>query len=760
MYALISGQAAQAVLVNQNKVFLYRLDDDIDTSGVEIPVTDIPRVFQACTDVRKVHPVTTAGVRQELESDWAKDRALHLMMILLDPQEEHENRRLASECINDLFVDSAVQQFVALFMYASPLPDVGQLNTASDIATTAVNDRVLAFVQQLAMNQAAIRKRCEAWDNIPLSLFSSYSHKDEMRRVMVNEGAFWLFVTETKQDGALLKLLVSCRIGGIKNSRQILQQWAAPFHEKVDNVSFDGWTEASQYDEDESTRPYHSRPYASTRDILENVNKQKDAVKEALTNGDRRKAWRFARQLVVSQHDNSEPHHIAMSLCDLSQHAKRLGDTFLHLHFSLWAVRECASDAWAHHQVGDAYNMMGQYERALEAFQKCGLYGDECMALCGRAEVLKDSGAFEQAVAVFTQCAEHFQDTPGPLNGLAATLAMYGRLDRALAKYDDINKRFPCHRITLCGRATVLREMGRLSQALEAINDVLHTLGPDSVALCTKAGILRDQNKLAEAAGIYRDVITADRLNIYALIGLATTYKMQGQFDAAVTVFTTVANQFRRDPFGMIGRAGVWKVAGELDAARDEYTKALRRFPNHQHARNGLASLLASSEEFDAALSLLPDSLPSSQADWVAYHIRGMTWLKMGKVDESCKLFAYGIENTPWVAERQFFQTAMSVALMKQRNFHAACQTMPTIEEASPAILPAVTLLHLHICAELKQQTVAKFHYDNLRVNLPNFYPDIREKLYRQYFTIYPRDAGPSEYAIIDDECNLLLLAS
>ena len=163
MYALISGQAAQAVLVNQTKVFLYRLDDDIDTSGVEIPVTDIPRVFQDCTDVRKVHPVTTAGVRQELESDWAKDRALHLMMILLDPHEEHENRRLASECVNDLFVDPAVQQFVALFMYASPLPEIGQLNTASDIATTAVHDHVLAFVQQLAMHQTSIRKRCEAW---------------------------------------------------------------------------------------------------------------------------------------------------------------------------------------------------------------------------------------------------------------------------------------------------------------------------------------------------------------------------------------------------------------------------------------------------------------------------------------------------------------------------------------------------------------------------------------------------------------------
>jgi hypothetical protein len=188
MYALISGQAAQAVLVNQTKVFLYRLDDDIDTSGVEIPVTDIPRVFQACTDVRKVQPVTTAGVRQELESDWAKDRALHLMMILLDPNEEQANRLLASECVNDLFVDHAVQQFVAVFMYASPLPDMAQVNTASDIATTAVHDRVRAFLHELAINQSAIRKRCDAWDNIPLSLFSSPSHKDELRRVMVNEG--------------------------------------------------------------------------------------------------------------------------------------------------------------------------------------------------------------------------------------------------------------------------------------------------------------------------------------------------------------------------------------------------------------------------------------------------------------------------------------------------------------------------------------------------------------------------------------------
>ena len=94
-----------------------------------------------------------------------------------------------------------------------------------------------------------------------------------------------------------------------------------------------------------------------------------------------------------------------------------------------------------------------------------------------------------------------------------------------------------------------------------------------------------------------------------------------------------------------------------------------------------------------------------------------------------CKLFAYGIENTPWLAERQFFQTAMSVALMKQRKSRRR-QQYRLMMEASPAILPAVTLLHLHIRAELKQHNIARSHYDDLRLKLPSFYPEIREKLF------------------------------
>jgi hypothetical protein len=153
-------------------------------------------------------------------------------------------------------------------------------------------------------------------------------------------------------------------------------------------------------------------------------------------------------------------------------------------------------------------------------------------------------------------------------------------------------------------------------------------------------------------------------------------------------------------------------------------------------------------------------NLPSSQSDWIAYHIRGMIWLKMGKVQESCELFTYGIDNTPWFHERQFFQTAMSVALMIQRKFHEASQVLTSTSTASPDLLPAVTLLQLHVCAELKQTSAALDHYDDLRLKLPTFYADVREKLFRRYLAIYPSNTEASDYAILDDECNLLLLAS
>ena len=758
MDAIISGQAAQAVITERGKHFLLALDSD-DSMQHAIPEHDVPRVFLDCTDVYYLREATLEQIKNELEAAWARDRALHLTLILLDSHEDAENRLLAADCLHDLFLDDRVKLHVMYFLYAAPLPQSCDLDASCRIAETNGYERVLQFLSDLVADQPEIRRRCDAWDRLPLHLLGSESNKEWLKGTFIKHGAFWMFVTEkSRKDSALLSLLVNERIRGINNARIILQEWYAPFHEHIRSTSFKGWDrlEDDKYDAiDDEVRPRSSK---RGREVLENVQKQKEAIKDLLTKGERLKAWKYTRQLVESQRSNSEPAHIAKSLCDIAQHAKLLGDISLHLRFSSWAAKEMPTDSWAYAQVGDAYRLLHDFEKALDAFQKCGAFGDDRIALSGRAEVLKDSGAFNEALDVYKKAAEIYQDDSVPRNGIASTLAAYGRLEEALHVYNEIAKTFPSDRVTLCGRAQVLRDMGRINEALQAVESISSTLGADSVSACIRAGILRDQNELDKAASIYRDVIKADPLNMHAYQGLGQTLKFLGRFDEAIDVFETAIWQFREDAGGYLGRAGVYKCLGDLTSALADYEHVIRKSFKNLIARNGKASILAARGEFQTAIDLLPDHAPSTQSEWVSYHIMGMINLKRGQVRQAMNMFEYGVTNIPWYDERQFYQTALTVALMKEGKFEDASVLLDI--EATPALLPVVKILKMHVYGELNDENIVRVNYDDLRENAPQFNAGPREELFRYYLSGVARGRYMNHDAIIQQECNAILLAA
>ena len=136
-----------------------------------------------------------------------------------------------------------------------------------------------------------------------------------------------------------------------------------------------------------------------------------------------------------------------------------------------------------------------------------------------------------------------------------------------------------------------------------------------------------------------------------------------------------------------------------------------------------------------------------------------MIWLKMGLLKESVELFTHGAENTPWYYERQYFQTALSLALMKQRKFEEASRVLTSACDATPELLPAVTLLHMHVWAELDHKSAALEHYHYLRQTWPTVYAELREKVFGRYVT---RDAARSEvsdHMMWNQECDVVLLA-
>ena len=154
----------------------------------------------------------------------------------------------------------------------------------------------------------------------------------------IRAGAFRLFVTERfKGDYALLQLLASPEFRGKSRDRRILMTWAAPFKEKVSNVSF---TNDDDKIFDSGVQREKRRRQGGIHSIFLNVGKQKNAIKALLLEGRDELALKCIQDLVASQRPNSEPEHIAKSLCDLAQYCKRLGDIQLQLELSQWATRE------------------------------------------------------------------------------------------------------------------------------------------------------------------------------------------------------------------------------------------------------------------------------------------------------------------------------------------------------------------------------------------------------------------------------------
>lgn len=746
------------MLLQEGKYYALHLEQADDP--IECADWSIPHLFADCTDVEVIRNTSESSVRQQLELMWAKDRAVHLFLILLDKDEDRENRALAAECLEDFFSEVKVVTHVGYRLYSAVLPAQADASWPCQDAETMGFTRLARFIRQLVADQLEIRKRCEAWDSLPLDLFESTHYKESFMSHLRKAGAIYCFVTGKERGNlALLNLMLNPRIRGLKNSRTILQQWAAPFRERVTDSTFDrreNAIEERQYQVNKRSKRSGRR--VSGSEALKNVQLQKGSIKDLLNRGDRLRAWRYARELVESQRENSEPKHIAMSLCDLAQHAKSLGDIDLQLNFSKWASKEMPTDPWPYAQVGDAYRSFGNYEKALQAFQECGALGDELFALCGRAEVLKDTGAFDESIAVYNECIKRAPDNSVPVNGRASVYAVRGDFDSALSLYKDAAEQFGDAPVTLCGRAQVLRDMGRLADALAEIDEAINRIGFDTAALCTKAGIQSELSNFEEAVDLYNQVIAYDPMNVYALNGLAYTYREMGEYEKALNLFDQITRSFKMDASGYNGKADVLRRQGRLADALGAYEAARRKFPRRSVLANGLACVLAALGRFPEALSCLPDNLPATFSEWVAYHIRGMIALKQRNFDAAIEIFRHGLANNPWGLEKAYYGTALSVALIERRELTEAINLLSS--SVTPALQPVVRIIQMHAFAEMANRREAFRCYYELRNVVQGHLIDVRDRLHERYLVGESTPTYWLDEQIFSKECNAILLAA
>ena len=169
MDVVISGQAGTlAYLEGANVRFVRAAALE---SEFEIGREGASYLFQGVNDAIFTRGVDREFALAKLERAWESDRALRLLLIALEIEEELELRVEASDCLEDILKHAEVLTFVANQMYSQALPRDADPLLLQDEARWPL---LAKFTGELIGKQNAVLLHRGAWDNLPPSLFQDF----------------------------------------------------------------------------------------------------------------------------------------------------------------------------------------------------------------------------------------------------------------------------------------------------------------------------------------------------------------------------------------------------------------------------------------------------------------------------------------------------------------------------------------------------------------------------------------------------------
>ena len=747
MKALVSGQAGLAIVRDGDHFCM--VSEESPSTLVRIPPADIRWCFGSISDLTEFDADTVEDLLEEVKVRQSSDRALQLTLILLDRDEPLVVRKEAAECLSELFEIDNVVTYVANRLYSAPMPDVADLDQAIELCNEDTITQEL--FKGLLADQQEIRDRWEAWENLPIRMFGSLEDKRRFRSVATREGAFRLFVQDSDRgDWALYQMLSHPEFRGNPRARAVFQAWYEPFRTTHT-------PDLAAFDEEISGQPdYDSQSPVSAHAAFKSAEKQRDTIKKLLMRDRVQQALQYTDELIQSQRRDSEPEHLAKSLCDLAQFAKECGSPELQLTFALKATQEAPQDAWAYSTLGDAYRGVAKYPEALDAFQKSIVLGSHRTGHQGRAEVLKDLGQIDEALEVLDFCIREFPEDKVAANSRAATFAEFGRFNESLAAYQSLLQENPYDQVTRSGRAQVLRVMGRMTEALDELNGIVQEFPQVAIPAYARAEVLREMGDIEQAEHEMRTLIDKFPNDPTPRLGCARFLRDLGRFDAAIAAFDEAYRVHPLNIAGLIGKADTFRKLGEFELAKSTYQEVIRKVNSKHQVRVGLASVFVALADYEAALDLLPRELPATKGEWVAYHVRCMTFLRRGDFSKAQNMLEWGVEECPWVEQREYFATALATCRIREGRCQEAIGLVKHVSSVS--IYPASLAIGMHAFAELGDERSYQKAYNSIPAAASPVVLSLRDSISARYKSTEVVPA--SDEQIFSAECDVLLVAA
>ncbi|HMH42643.1 MAG TPA: hypothetical protein VK557_04110, partial [Pyrinomonadaceae bacterium] len=341
MQAAISGIARKALIVDGESLKVFDVNEP--TKLIDCRPSDVPYVFGEGRDVRFIENVNVESIAKELRSDSDLTLALDLTLISLDGELEEDIRKDAIRDLDELILDEHLTVRLEGIMYGRPLPEESDLESVLKACDDLRVPNASEFFNSLGRRQSLISNVSAAWDAIPTKMFGGDDQKTDFQRVAVQRALFRKLVTFLESGTNVTQFLLTAGLDAtitqLRNSREVLQQWAAPFREAVRTLAITPDIDEELRAEKAPRRKRGRLVGLNRQALLRQVIDKKSIISAAI----KRRDLEFARERVddlVDFQRKSESEYLAKSLCDLAMEAKELGMYDLQLELTERSVGE------------------------------------------------------------------------------------------------------------------------------------------------------------------------------------------------------------------------------------------------------------------------------------------------------------------------------------------------------------------------------------------------------------------------------------
>jgi tetratricopeptide (TPR) repeat protein len=544
MEAYVSGSANRAAIINGNTALLFVTGKN---EPVEVNSNDALNFFLRLEDSVHLSNKPKAEVLRKLNIESSKSNALAMLSFILDNNYDINEKLILVNRLNELLLNDEVYDFVCKIMFARPLPSESINGIPSVIEKGHI--RLYTLVEMLLSSQDLVSSVCLEVNSFLRSKEVYLNDRNLIEGILVNNSFFYSVVTN-QFDLKKFQTIKFDVVNKLKHSNitdvihfgselcKIIQSKINSNTQKTKRNKFNP-IEEDDYSDNFETIYKPNRRTENRTDVYLRVKKQIKSITEMLNSSKILQAKRSIEELKASQLEREDNEYAALSLCTISEHAKKLSMFDLQLEYALEASRLAPQDYRTYGHVADAYLNNENVLLAEKYFNK-SLQGDiknQIYSLTGLARIEKQKYNFELALQKINKAAEMEYNDIVPILTKAEILRELHHYEEAEKVYSSLKNQFPENSRAVFGHASLQAEQRKFPKAIEIYKFGLSNYQDKESQSVGKSALGFLYARLGKRGDAKKLLTEACKLNKYESITphmcLAKAYRFEGNVSRA-----------------------------------------------------------------------------------------------------------------------------------------------------------------------------------------------------------------------------------